>query len=345
MSVRDDGRTYDETLARELGRLSESRPRFGSGPKDSLLTPEVLSLGTWLGLEDVEDRKLVGVVSSPATLPARDEEAVDPRVRFRERIVTVDGTVGAPAVRGEARGGVCVGAGSLDRTECTLASSRCICAVRVRMCDRELDAGILWLAMRGFVDLFAGVRSGTPLETRPPGARLLVVVAGLARGFGVTLLSRDGRRDLRATPGVLAADALGKGADASDMGGDGGSRSSAALCDFASGGVVTSGELAVELGDASTFLSKVGDSRTERSVEIVDMCRDSCFLSLSCRSSASILRSDSSSRSRWVPMRRFSRSCSPSLISSSIMTARSMAWLCLDSMSSSDEVVFRACRS
>ena len=43
---------------------------------------------------------LVGVVSSPATLL----EAVDPSVRLRLRIVTVDGTV--MEERGEARGGV-----------------------------------------------------------------------------------------------------------------------------------------------------------------------------------------------------------------------------------------------
>jgi hypothetical protein len=41
-------------------------------------------------------------------------------------------------------------------------------------------------------------------------------------------------------------------------------------------------------------------------------------------------------------MRNFSRSCSPILISSSISTARSMAWLYFDSRSSRDEVVFRA---
>lgn len=215
------------------------------------------------------------------------------------------------------------------------------------MCDRELDAGSLWVA-RGFAVRFAGVRSGAPLDRRGAGARLVVVVGGLARGLGVTLLSSDGRRDLRTTPGVFAAGAFGRGADASDMGGDGGSFSSEADStseSFDSGGVVTSGELAVELGDASTFLSKVGDSRTDMSVEMVDMWRASCFLSLSWSSSASTLRSESSSRSRWDSMRSCSRSCSPILISSSIMTARSIAWLCLDSMSSRDEVVLRACRS
>ena len=69
------------------------------------------------------------------------------------------------------------------------------------------------------------------------------------------------------------------------------------------------------------------------------------FRSLSCMISASILRSPSSSRRRCVSIRRFSRSCSPTLISSSIMTARSIETLNFDSKSSSEEDVFLACRS
>lgn len=93
-------------LARELGRLaSESGLRLGRGPKDKRLIPDVLSLGTWLGLWVAAMLGLVGVVSSPPT----DDEAVDPTVRFRERIVTEDGTVVVlepKSVLGEARGGV-----------------------------------------------------------------------------------------------------------------------------------------------------------------------------------------------------------------------------------------------
>lgn len=106
ISVRDDGRAYDDILARELGRLaSESGLRFGSGPKDRRLIPEVLSLGTWLGFGIVVVLGFVGVVSSPAT----DDEAVDPTVRFRERMVIEDGIVVVlelKSLRGEARGGV-----------------------------------------------------------------------------------------------------------------------------------------------------------------------------------------------------------------------------------------------
>jgi hypothetical protein len=67
--------------------------------------------------------------------------------------------------------------------------------------------------------------------------------------------------------------------------------------------------------------------------------------SFSCTISDSIRRSDSSSRSRWVSILRPSRSCSPILTSSSIMTARSMDTLYFDSTSSSDDVWWRAWRS
>lgn len=62
------------------------------------------------------------------------------------------------------------------------------------------------------------------------------------------------------------------------------------------GGVEMRGELAVDLGE----FSKVGDSGIEMSVEMVERCwlRFSAFLILSCMISASILRSDSSSRRR-----------------------------------------------
>jgi hypothetical protein len=91
--------------------------------------------------------------------------------------------------------------------------------------------------------------------------------------------------------------------------------------------------------------SKVGDSGIDMSVEMADRCRFSAFLILSCRMSASILRSDSSSRRRCDSIRSVSRSCSPILISSSIITVLSIAWLYLDSISSNVDVVFRACRS
>jgi hypothetical protein len=148
-----------------------------------------------------------------------------------------------------------------------------------------------------------------------------------------------------AEAGVLATATLGRGTEASDIGGEGGSWMSETAGlerDLASSGVVTSGELAVEFGDCSTSLSKVGDSNNDRSVEMAERCRDSCFFILSCISSASILRSDSSSFKRCDSILSCSRSCSPPLISSSRRTARSIAMLYLDSISSRDELVLRA---
>jgi hypothetical protein len=95
--------------------------------------------------------------------------------------------------------------------------------------------------------------------------------------LGLGVASVDGMRVLRAAgAGVFAAfTAFGSGAEASDMGGDGGSWTSdtvsAVESDFVSGGVVTSGELAVDCGDeGSRVRSNVGDSGTEISVEMVD---------------------------------------------------------------------------
>lgn len=145
-----------------------------------------------------------------------------------------------------------MGAGSLDLAEWTLASRRCIWAVSERTCDSELEAGILCLAkLELFVDRGTGVRRAAP----PPDKRLFWrVVDDLTRGFGVTLLSRDGRRVLRLdAPTALAVAtglARGAGSEASDMGGEGGSCTSdivsSADNSFVSGGVVISGELAVE---------------------------------------------------------------------------------------------------
>lgn len=128
-------------------------------------------------------------------------------------------------------------------------------------------------------------------------------------------------------------------ADASDIGGDGGVRvagpESIVETDFVSGGVVINGEDVVDDGEPSNS----GELGAVISVAIDESCR---FRSLSCIISASIFKSESSSRNRCVSIRRFSRSCSPILISSSIITPRSIAILNLDSRSSSDETVLRA---
>ncbi|KAI6766956.1 hypothetical protein HG531_011316 [Fusarium graminearum] len=201
-------------------------PRFGNGPNDRRLTPDVLSRGTWLPL-GVDVGILVGVGSSPVT-----EDAAEPLVRLRDLIVIEAGMLVAlyTLVLGEARGGVRVGPGSLDRTECTRASSRCICAVRVRIWVSEFEVGSLFEAERGPTARWAGVRIVVvpPVEMRLPGARV-VAVGGLERGRGVVLISVEGRRErltvLRWAEGLEAA-TLGRGAETSDMGGEGGSGSS-----------------------------------------------------------------------------------------------------------------------
>ena len=107
--------------------------RFGSGPKERRETPEVLSRETCLFALVMLLRRwcaCVGVASSPTTLLAT-LDAVDPTLRLRLRIVTVEGT--AIEVRGDDFGGVLTGPGSFERADCTRASRRCICAVRVRM--------------------------------------------------------------------------------------------------------------------------------------------------------------------------------------------------------------------
>jgi len=163
--------------------------------------------------------------------------------------------------------------------------------------------------------------------------------AYLAEGFGVVLESPDGSFILLfgRLMGVFATGLAF--AEASDIGGEGGVKVSGPVSvvetDFVSRGVVIMGDEAVEFGEDGEF-------GAVRSVDNVGSC---LLRSLSCIISASIFKSESSSRSLCVSIRRFSRSCSPILISSSIITARSIATLYFDSRSSREEDVFRACLS
>lgn len=104
---------------------------MGRGPNDRRETPDELSRGTCLLVleemllwdSDGAWRDWEGV--SEAKLAALDE-AVDPPVRLRLRMVMLAGIAMLP--RGDERGGDSgVGAaGSLERADCTRASSRCI---------------------------------------------------------------------------------------------------------------------------------------------------------------------------------------------------------------------------
>jgi hypothetical protein len=193
-----------------------------------------------------------------------------------------------------------------------------------------LTDGVARAELVGIVGTFA-VRTGRAEEYRV--------------GFGVVLDSPDGSRILLGGfIGVLIAD-LGAFPEASEIGGEGGvgvsEMVSVVETDFVSGGVVIIGEEAAESGEPP----REGEFGAVISVDMEGRALALCFLNLSCKISASTLRSDSSSRSRCASMRRFSLSCSPIFISSSIMTPRSMAILYFDSRSSSDDDVFLACLS
>lgn len=117
-------------------------------------------------------------------------------------------------------------------------------------------------------------------------------------GFGVVLESAEGIRVLEiGFIGVrIAVVCL---VDVSEMGGDVGVGVSDTVSmvetDLVSGGVVTMGEEATEFGERSKD-GKLGSAMS--AVAMGDTSRLSCFLSLPCVISASILRSESSSRSR-----------------------------------------------
>lgn len=95
-------------LARLLGRLSPpSLPsRFGSGPNDKRLIPDV----------DIRETCLVVGVVSSAAVDVLLLLTVLPTALLRLRMVTLGGMKACPFL-GDARGGVFTGAGSLDLAE------------------------------------------------------------------------------------------------------------------------------------------------------------------------------------------------------------------------------------
>ena len=113
-------------------------------------------------------------------------------------------------------------------------------------------------------------------------------------------------------------------ADLSEKGGDGGVGVSD-NDDFAGGVSKVGEEAVVVVGDSSDL----GDAETAigRKVKFLSRRLEPCsvaFCSFSFVMSASILRSDSSSRSRWASILRASLSCSLERISPSSRTPRSM---------------------
>lgn len=194
----------------------------------------------------------------------------------------------------------------------------------------RITAGVAFLIR----EELGGAVTGGPLELRR------LVDGYRAAGLGVVLESPEGSFILLFGGFIGVLSIRFAEPEASEIGGDGGVPDTVSLVeiDFVSGGVVIMGDEAVEVGESA----KEGEFGAVISVAMLGTCR---FRSLSCIISASILRSDSSSLRRWVSIRRFSLSCSPILISSSIMTALSIATLYFDSRSSNDDEVFRACLS
>lgn len=136
--------------------------------------------------------------------------------------------------------------------------------------------------------------------------------------------------------------------EASESGGEGGVSTSAVVdvSELAGGGVEMVGEDTVvmdfsERGDLDRlmFITKFDFRSRCRRAE------NSARRSFSCLISASILKSESSSRNLCVSILKLSLSCSLVFNSSSNMTPLSIATLYFDSRSSSDDVVCRACRS
>lgn len=159
-------------LARLLGLLSVLPSRLGSGPNDRRLIPDVDSLGTCFVTE--------GVSSGGGGGGGTEELLTElPPVLFLLLIVTLGGIEGfaVETVRGDARGGVCTGAGSFDLAECTRCSNRCICAVRLRMCVSDVEFGnprvagalvLVWRMTAGvaFLALEEDVGAMGPFELR-----------------------------------------------------------------------------------------------------------------------------------------------------------------------------------
>lgn len=203
-----------------------------------------------LGSRDTpNDRRLTP--ESPLAFMAELVEACDVRLLLL-RTVTVLGMwcPSALAFRGLARGGVFVGAGSLDLTLCTRSSSFCMLPIRFRIWYREPDLGKLAAGFPptlGLVLLCAGAIVRIEGVARPLG-----VAAGFIE-FGILgpRECRGGRAEYMPGRGVAEGSnamelfRIGMGVEgtgfaaieASDKGGEGGVASGSIESAFERGGV------------------------------------------------------------------------------------------------------------
>lgn len=220
----------------------------------------------------------------------------------------------ALAFRGLARGGVCVGAGSLDRTLCTRSSSFCMLPIRLRIWYRDPDLGrppVGFPPTLGLAPLYAGAVVRIEGVARPLG-----VAVGLAEMLG----PRECRGAREYKPGRGVADGsmamelfrLGigvenagfAGIDASDNGGDGGVMSGREASGFVCGGVEAF--VGEERVVAEVDVSDTGErGRSESPASRFEVLRwwclsivSSAMRNFSCTISVSMRRSVSSSRSR-----------------------------------------------
>ncbi len=149
----------EEMLARELGLL-----RFALGSR----------VGLPVGWEKPKESWLEGRLFSTDGDWRAIEALLPPVRRLELRMVTVAGMYDWPKAelaRGEARGGVLVGAGSLDLAELTRSSSFCILPIRPRIWWREPEEGSVesWLMLS---ERERVVRRGITGLERPVCARM-----------------------------------------------------------------------------------------------------------------------------------------------------------------------------
>jgi hypothetical protein len=203
-----------------------------------------------------------------------------PPVRFRLlRIVTVGGIYDWPtaeAFRGEARGGVEVGAGSLDRAELTRCSSFCIFPMRPRIWWSEPEAAVpggSWGCSWCVVVVRRGIEGVERILLRGMDGRRECrevrdnCVIGRAVLVELVMESRDLETGTAGVPDMT-------GNDVSDVGGEGGVGVSETIdeADLV-GGVAMVGDDAVVVGEFSDVSDRGRPTMESRGDGFRSRCR------------------------------------------------------------------------
>jgi hypothetical protein len=211
------------TEARELGR---TKPPF-AGVWDARELGRLVEASGLVVVVGAAEKPNDSLLAERGGSAVKLEAVVLAEVRLRaERTVTVAGMDGRPDERGEDRGGVDEGAGSLERVVCTRSSSFCIRPMRP----------LIWLSER---EEFAAGRSCVAMLRREVGTRGVaegpaVRVEGVAVGIDGPREWRGGRRPdilgvvggaidlVLEIKGVIGATAFFDPPEVFDTGGDGG---------------------------------------------------------------------------------------------------------------------------